>query len=278
LSLILVFVFIAAAAAQDVYISPGDMEPDSWDPKFPNWVSGNNASLMEGQTAPNAVRLAVDPAQVGVPYKLTLCLQVVESPFTAAYGFTAFEPFDKSFAKYDGIPAIDPIPTAFDYGAPIDYPTYALPAWDRGDPNIWGYNITINSVTAAAMGWDVCDPNELGLTLEFVIDSITDPYITFGAHIAKAGDPLPAGAPEPPGLEDGFVSPGESASFMTGNFQTRMATPAGDKTLPFKVQYNPNAVELSSFGATATQALPYGLALLGLAGAGALGFAIRRRK
>lgn len=266
LSLILVFAFVTAAVAQDVYVPPGSIDPDSWSTKG-GWVSGLNASLMEGQTAPNAVRI-VD--EEGMTYKLSLCIQVFEDPFTNAYGFTAFEPWDKSFMPGPGIPAIDPIPVMFDQGAPIDYPDYLLPAWDRDHPFVWGYNIEILSVSdPPAMGYDQCDDNELGVTVDFTVNSATDAYIVFGSHIARAGDPIPGG---------GVVGASESASFMTGNFQTRMATPAGDKTLPFKVEYNPNAVSLNSFGATASQGLPYGLALLGLAVAGATGFVIRKRK
>jgi hypothetical protein len=276
LSLVLVFICVTAAMAQD-YVPQGSYDPDSWDPKFPKWVSGQNSDLMEGQTAPMAVQIVNEQ---GKTYELALCLQVTESPYTGAYGFTAFEPFDKSFLPFDGVPAIDPIPMAFETGAPIDYPTYALPAWDRHHPLVWGYNITINSVTDPSVNSPICEPQaQLGVLVDFTVNSNTDAYLVFGGHFAKAGDLVPPGAVLPPGqVEPYYVQPGQSASFMTGVFDARMATPAGDKTLPYKVIFNPNAVELSSFGATASQALPYGLSLLGLAAAGAAGFAFRRRK
>jgi hypothetical protein len=275
LSLILVFVCVTAVIAQDIYVPKGSYDPDSWDPKFPKWVSGQNSDLMEGQTAPMAVQIVNES---GNTYELALCLQIVESPFTGAYGFTAFEPFDKSFAAFDGVPAISPIPTEFETGAPIDYPGYSGP-WDRHHPFVWGYNITINNVTDPSINSAICEPQaELGVLVTFTATSDTDAYIAFGGHLAKAGDPLPMGVVLPPGQMEYIVQPGQSASFMTGVFQARMATPAGDKTLPYKVIYNPNAVELSSFGAVASQALPYGLSLLGLAGVGAAGFAFRRRK
>ncbi len=281
LTLTLLIISVTLASAQVPYVPPGSIYQNSWDPKK-EWTFGLNAGLREGQTAPIAFQIA---KEAGKTYRVALCIQVVESPFKGAYGFTAFEPFDKSFS---GTNAIVPPPTHLPPDTPKPGPDilpYASPPWDKDHPFVWGYNITIHSVTDPAMPIpkgpeDVCDPNELQSFVEFTVDPEhpNDAYIVFGAHIAAVGDPIPPGAPEPPGMEDGVVSLGESATFMIGNFQARMATPAGDKTLPFKAAGPPLAVALSGFEASAVQALPYGLSLLALAGLGAAGFAYRRRK
>lgn len=272
LSLILVLVSVTAVFALDL-TPPGSVKQYSWDPSIPGgspkWTNGENKGYDEGNTA---VMVAEITKEQGVTYDLPICLQVTESPFKGAYGFTGFEPFNTTTKT--NLP-----PTEFPNGDPIDL-TFPVPAWDTGDLiyGVYGYKITINSVTPATVGvgdtFD-CNPNEVGVVVNYTPKADTG-YVVWGGHIAMPGNPLPTGDyPDPNG--NGLVDAGEGAMAMTGNFQARLRTAAADKTLPFVVEM-PNAVELSSFGASASQALPYGLSLLGLAAAGAAGFAYRRRK
>jgi len=243
---------------------PGSVKQYSWDPSTgggsPKWTNGNNPGYWEGETAVMAAEITNEQ---GVTYDLPICLQVWEKS-TIAYGFTNFAPFNTTTKSPNLPPPALPGGESINYGFPVP--------WDTSNPLVYGYNITINSVTAPVVGLPNCYDNEIGVVVNYTPLANSGAYLVWGGHIAAAGDPLPSGAP------DTTVPVGYSAGFTTGNFQARLRTASADKTLPFKVTVGPNAVELSSFGATATQALPYGLTLLGLAAAGAAGFAFRRRK
>jgi hypothetical protein len=259
LSLILVLVSVTVVSAQGG-LTPASLfdQQYSWDPSSAKWIHGENKGYSEGQTAAMVAALKVPE---GGEYDLPICLQVTESPFTAAYGFLGFEPFDTTVS-----------PPTLPGDEPIDY-LFNAPWYTDFAPLIYGYNIEITGVTPQAVGLPDCYANEIGVVVSY--KSHGNGYIVWGGHIAKPTDPIPDGVVPGGG---GTVPENQGASWMTGNFQARIRTASADKTLPFVVEPAANAVELSSFGATASQVLPYGLSLLGLAAAGAAGFAFRRRK
>jgi hypothetical protein len=264
LTLILVFVSVTTVFAA---LTPaGSVNQTSWDPSASptaKWTTGENKAYWEGETAAIAAEIV---NELNNPYDLPVCLDVWNES-NGVYAFTGFEAFGTTARTRPGV-----LPG----GEPITYagagPTGA--GWDVEFAPIYGYNIDITAVTAPVVGLPNCNTHEIGVVVTYTPLANASAYIVWGGHIAKEGDPLPPGVPN----ADATVPTGMSAGFMNGTFQTRLRTAAADKTDNFKVLFGPNAVELSSFGATATQALPYGLALLGLAGAGAAGFAFRRRK
>jgi hypothetical protein len=270
-SLILVLVSVTVAFAGPLALTPsGSVSQYSWDPSSATWIKSLNKAYWEGETVVMAAEITNQHART---LDLPICLQVTQVPFTGAYAFTNFEPFYTTTRAPNLPPPTLPGGEAitYDAGAPTG------DEWALSILPISGYNISIKSVSAMVMGPPNCNANELGLVVTFMPLSERG-YILWGGHVAKVGDPIPAGAPEPPGQEDGVVSPGESARFIEDPFEATLKTEGGDKDLPCQIETGPNAVELSSFGASASQALPYGLSLLGLAAAGAAGFAFRRRK
>ncbi len=151
-------------------------------------------------------------------YDVDICLQLTESPFTDAYAFTSFEPWNITITPPtlpDG-PAVDRL--------------YGL-HWDTGHPIFWGYNVAIDSVTTPALGssggGNNCAANYLGVRLTFSVLTDDDAYIVWGGHLAAPSDRLPAGLPNLTVPQDG------GASNMTGVFQSRLQG-AGDKTINFK--------------------------------------------
>lgn len=266
LALLLVLATVGAAFA--AYTPPGSIKQYSWDPSVgggsPKWTNGTNPGYAEGETA---VMTAEITKEQGVTYDLPICLQVWElpAPPTKAYGFTGFEP-PFTTTRAPNLP-----PPSLPGGVVIDY---AFPApWDTSNPLVYGYNITINSVTAPLVGEAAgCNTNEIGVTINYT--PLTDSgYLVWGGHVAKAGDPLPAGSP------DATVPVGKSANYIGGNFQARLKTTAADKTLPFTAAAAPTAVALRDLAASPL-ALPAGgllafAAVLGLAG---VGIAVRRAR
>jgi hypothetical protein len=247
----------AFAQAPLVLTPPGSVKQYSWDPSVwggnPKWTNGNNPGYVEGETAVMAAEIVNEN---GVTYDLPICLQAWEKS-TGAYAFTAFEPFNTTTQ-----------PPAFPGGESIDY---GFPSpWDLSESPVYGYNITINSVTAQVVGLPNCYENEIGVVVNYTPMTDTGAYIVWGGHIARAGDPLPTGAP------DATVPAGKSAGYTTGNFQARLRTAAADKTLPFKVD-QPTAVTLQSFAASVSQGTPYGFALAAMVGLVVVGSVYRRR-
>ena len=244
---------------------PGSIKQYSWDPSVgggsPKWTNGNNPGYWEGETA---VMTAEITKESGVTYDLPICLQVWETS-SGAYGFTKFEPFNTT-TRAPNLP-----PPALPGGESINY---GFPApWDISNSLIYGYNITINSVSPQVVGAPNCNANEIGVVVNYTptTDAGAGAYLVWGGHVAKAGDLLPAGAP------DATVPVGKSAQFTTGNFQARLRTSSADKTLPFKVNSGPTAVALRSFAASVLQGAPYGLAFTAMVGLVVVGsFRIRR--
>jgi hypothetical protein len=241
---------------------PGSVKQYSWDPSVgggsPKWTNGDNPGYWEGETAVMAAEITKEQ---GNTYELPICLQVWETS-SGAYAFTGFEPFNTTTRSPNLPPPALPGGESINYGFPAP--------WDTGDPLIYGYNITINSVTSPVVGAPNCDPNEIGVVVNYTPQTNTGAYIVWGGHVAKAGDLLPAGAP------DATVPVGKSAQYTTGNFQARIRTAAADKTLPFKV-YAPTAVTLQSFAASVSQGTPYGFALAAMVGLVVVGSVHRRR-
>jgi hypothetical protein len=265
LSLLLVFVSVTAVFAGATYplTDPGSIKQYSWDPHSqggsPKWTNGDDVGYVEGETAAMVANIV---GEQNVRHTLPICLEVLKN---GAYGFVGFAPFNTEFANLaaTGRTAPTKLPDGED-----------LVLTDSNwDPNplsglVWGYQIAILSVTDPVYGLPTCSTNEIGVVVDY--EPLSDSgYIAWGGTISKEGDIAPDG---------NEVLPGHTASFIDGTFLARLRTLAADKSLPFKVEYGPNAVELNSFGATAAQTLPYGLALLGLAAAGAAGVASRRRK
>jgi hypothetical protein len=245
---------------------PGSVKQYSWDPStgggFPKWTNGENSGYWEGETAAMAAEIT---GEQGKTWDLPICLQVWEEPAppTKAYGFTAFEPFDATTRPPNLPPPALPGDEAINYGFPAP--------WDTGDPLVYGYNIAINSVTAPVVGLPNCYANEIGVVVNYTPQANTGAYIVWGGHIAQAGDPLPAGSP------DAIVPQGKSAGHIIGNFQARLRTASADKTLPFKVNAGPNAIEVRSLSGSVALGVPYGIAFAALAGLGAAGLLYRRR-
>ena len=110
---------LMALAVPAMAIAPvpsGSISPFVWDLEDDKWVNGNPKGWMEGETAAMAVDI-VDEA--GHTYFVDFCLQAFESPFTDAYGFTAFEPWDTTF-----------LPPTLPGG--LATPGYGDTAWDLG--------------------------------------------------------------------------------------------------------------------------------------------------
>ncbi len=213
---------------------PGSVQQSSWDPSVgggsPKWTHGDNPGYREGETA---VMVAEITGEAGNTYDLPICLQVWQAS-SGAYAFTAFARFDTTI-RPPNLP-----PPALPGGESINY---AFPApWDTSSPLVYGYNIAINSVSAPVVGTPNCDANEIGVVVNYTPQADSGAYIAWGGHIAKAGDSLPAGAP------DAIVPTGKSASYINGNFQARLRTLSADKTLPFKVT-QPSAVTLGELRA-----------------------------
>jgi hypothetical protein len=265
LSLILVSVSVSAVFADFTYLltDPGSIKQYSWAPHsqggFPKWTNGDNVGWAEGETAAMIANIV---GEQGVQHSLPICLEVLKGD---AYGFVGFAPFDTEFAHLTATGRT--APTKLPDGEDLDLTDSN---WDPTPLSglVYGYQIDILGVTAPVYGLPNCYANEIGIVVDYVALSDSG-YIAWGGTISKVGDIAPDG---------NEVLEGHSARFINGTFLARLRTLAADKTLPFKVESAPNAVELSSFGATAAQALPYGLALLGLAATGAAGLAIRRRK
>lgn len=267
LAVVLVLGVIGSAFAADLALTPpGSIKQYSWDPSMgggsPKWTNGNNPGYQEGETAAMAAEIT---KEAGKTYDLPICLQVYEEPLpTKAYAFTGFEAFNTTTRAPNLPPATLPGGEAIDLGDGN---------WDLDHPFIYGYKITINSVTEPYLGLPDCYANEVGVIINYTPQQDKGGYIVWGGHIAKEGDPLPAGAP------DAFVPKGKSAGYTVGNFHARLRTLAADKTLPFKAYLAPTAVSLSGLVAVPA-ALPTGSvvavgALLGLAG---IGLARRRTR
>jgi hypothetical protein len=222
------------------------------------WTNGENKGYWEGETAAMAAEITKEQ---GNTYDLPICLQVWEEPAppTKAGGFTAFESFDTTTRPPNLPPPALPGGEAIDYGFPAP--------WDTSDSLVYGYNIIINSVTAPVVGQPDCYDNEIGVIVNYTPQANTGAFIVWGGHIAKTGDPLPDGSP------DATVPEGKSA----GNFQARLRTAFADKTLPFKVDVGPTAIDVCSLSGSVALGIPYGIALMALAGLGAAGLLYRRR-
>jgi len=267
LSLVLVLVLASVTAVFADFnfplTDPGSIKQYSWAPQtsggFPAWTNGNNPGYAEGETAAMVANIV---GENGMEHTLPICLEVLKS---GVYGFVDFAPFDTEFANLGATGRT--APTNLPDGEPIDF-TDGNWSPDPVSGLVWGYQVEILNVTAPVFGEPNCYANEIGVVVDYMPTSDSG-YIAWGGTISKEGDIAPDGHE---------VKPGESARFINGTFLARLRTLAADKTLPFKVTSAPNAVELSGFGATATQGLPYGIALLGLAAAGTAGFAFRKRK
>lgn len=259
---IILAVLILLGSASGVFADftpPGSVKQYSWDPSegggSPKWTNGTNAGYWEGETAAMAAEISNES---GNTYDLPICLQVWELPLpTKGYGFTAFEPFHTTTRAPNLPPPTLPGDETITYDGITGLPVGT--EWDLTKSPIYGYNITINSVSAPVVGAAAgCDTNELGVTVNYTPAADSSAYIVWGGHIAKAGDPLPAGSP------DTTVPVGKSAGFTGGNFQARLQTTAADKTLPFQVDFGPNAIAMRSLEASSGVAAFAPLALLGL--------------
>lgn len=262
LVLVAVLVAITAVVAFAGLTPPGSIKQYSWDPdtggSFPKWTNGNDPGYWEGETAAMAAEIV---GEAGMTYDLPICLQLFEAS-SGAYGFTGFAAFNTT-TRAPNLP-----PPALPGGEAINY---AFPApWDTGSPLVYGYNLTINSVSAPVVGAPNCNANEIGLVVNYTPQTASGAYIVWGGHIAKGGDPLPAGAP------DLTVPMGKSAGYVNGNFQARLRTLSADKTLPFKVLFGPAAVSLRDFTAAASSGALVLVVLAALAGVGVVGL-VRRR-
>lgn len=248
---------------------PGSVKQYSWDPSdsggSPKWTNGENKGYWEGETAAMAAEITKEQDNT---WDLPICLQVWEEPAppTKAYGFTQFELFNTTTRAPNLPPPTLPGGESIDPGLP--------PPWDISKPLVYGYNIAINSVTAPVVGLPNCYANEIGVVVNYTPRANSGAYIVWGGHIAQAGDPLPAGSP------DVSVPGGKSAGNATGNFQARLRTASADKTLPFKVNVGPTAIEVRSMSGSVAWGLPYGIALMALAGLGTAGllYAYARRR
>lgn len=272
LAILLVLVSVVSVFGQTptLNLTPaGSVKQYSWDPSVgggsPKWTNGSDPGYWEGETAAMAAEIS---KEVGVTYDLPICMQVWEEPLpTKAYGFTAFEPFNTTTRAPNLPPPALPGAEAITYSAGSPSNT----EWDLSKSPIYGYNITINSVTPQTVGISAgCGANEIGVTVNYTPNTDQGAYIVWGGHIAKAGDSLPAGAP------DATVPAGKSAGFVTGNFQARLKTSGADKTLPFTVTAGPNAVTLTDL-AVKSAALPVsGVALIVLAALAGVVWTYRR--
>ena len=112
-------------------VPSGDIFPDVWEITTEKWVNGNPSGYAEGDTAAMAVRIK---AVAGTGWTLTISLQIHESPFTDAYGFTDFDQWDLTVT-----------PPTLPNGPAVD-DNYPVP-WDTGHSFIWAYNADIISVT-----------------------------------------------------------------------------------------------------------------------------------
>lgn len=272
LAALLLLASVLGALAQSYPLTPpGSVKQYSWDPRdsggSPKWTNGNNPGYFEGETAAMTAEIV---NQEGNIFNLPICLQVYETPLpTKAYAFTAFEPFNTTWRMPNLPPPSLPGP-----GASITYDAMGNPVgpeWDLGHPSVYGYNLEIISVTDPLMGAAAgCNTNELGVTVTYKPLAKAGAYIVWGGHIARAGDPLPAGAP------DLSVPSGKSAGYAVGVFQARLKTAQADKTLPFKVSV-PTAVALSSL--TAVGGSSAGVAVFAVVvAAGLAGLARARRR
>ncbi|PNX46122.1 MAG: hypothetical protein BV456_12695, partial [Thermoplasmata archaeon M8B2D] len=218
-------------------IPSGSIVPAVYEITTNKWVGGNPSGYYEGDSAAMGALMTVDNSGDGY-WLVNLTMQVYESPFTNAYGFTNFSQFDLTITPpylFKGNRHFNNIP--------IDY---VGPEWDIGHPFIWFYNAEFVEMypnpyepTLGVGGFD----NYIGVSIKFTKDNDDPCWILFGGHLATAGDPLPAGSPEdPPSIPDGYVDEGEGASNMNGVFQTRVGA-GGDKTINFKpaLIFEPNA-------------------------------------
>jgi hypothetical protein len=205
---------LALTAFAQAPVPSGDIFPDVWAPASLKWENGNPSGYTEGETAAMVVRINNHADELMLT---EICLQVVELQSKVNYyGFTAFEPFTTTYT-----PPNFPAPNA---GVAIDF---GDGNWDQTHPFIWAYNAVINSVSAPALGTP-CGADYLGVTVTFTPNTgVSYAYLAYGGHLARPGDPLPAGAP------DASVPDGRGSSQIKGTFQTSNAT-GGLKTINFK--------------------------------------------
>jgi uncharacterized repeat protein (TIGR01451 family) len=210
-------------------IPSGSIVPAVYEITTNKWVGGNPSGYVEGDTAAMGALLEVGNSGDGY-WLVNLTMQVHESPFTNAYGFTDFEQFD-----FTVMPQWLFGNNRHNNTIPIDY---VGDEWDIGHPFIWLYNAEFVEMIAPSpyeptLGVGGFD-NYIGVSVKFTKNNDDDCWILFGGHIAVPGDPLPADSPEdPPSIDDDYVDDGEGASAMTGVFQTRVGA-GGDKTINFK--------------------------------------------
>jgi len=209
-------------------IPSGSIVPAVYEITTNKWVGGNPSGYAEGDTAAMGALMTVGSSGDGY-WLVNLTMQVYESPFTNAYGFTNFEPFNNSYTPeflFENNRHYNDIPIDFNGSE-----------WNTSNPLIWFYNAKFVDMepypyepTLGIGGFD----NYIGVSVTFTKENDNDCWILFGGHLAQADDTLPAGAPEdPPSIENDLVDVGEGASAMTGVFQTRVGA-GGDKTINFK--------------------------------------------
>jgi hypothetical protein len=183
-----------------VPVPSGDITPAVWDSVDGKWEGGNPSGYAEGETAAMAVLIKAGANGVDEHWTVDICLQVHESPFTAAYAFLKFSSWDMTH-----------LPTCLPQnnltcqpGITVDglYNVGASPSWDLTDSNIYLYNADLVSVTPglAALDHGGCDINYLGLTVHFTISAAQaaagDSWVVYGGHLAGEGGAIPLGAPE----------------------------------------------------------------------------------
>ncbi len=223
-ALLTITAFLTLPIVRAPFVPSGDITPAVWEITTDKWVGGQPSGYKEGDTAAMGTLMTVGAGE----WIINVTLQVYESPFTNAYGFTDFEPWDLTVTPpflFDG--------NRHDAGIDVDG-TYGT-GWDNSHQFIWFYNATVVEVSpdpyAPTLGYAGADPNYIGVSVTFTKAHDGPCWMLYGGHLASFGDPLPAGSPE--AVVNGIVDLNEGAHFMTGVFQSRIKG-AGDKTINFK--------------------------------------------
>ena len=91
-TLLIITAFLSFPIVRAPFVPSGDLTPAVWEITTNKWVGGQPSGYKEGDTAAMGAFMTVDAGE----WIVNITLQAYESPFTDAYGFTDFEPWNST--------------------------------------------------------------------------------------------------------------------------------------------------------------------------------------